>query len=91
MFAGLFYARIGFSNRIGAVHATFKVSAVFLLTLAAAGCAGTPRAQVAAADPAVHAPATGYNATTRGYSSLRPVEPRSWREQNERVTPRPRQ
>lgn len=76
------------AKRTGAVRACFKISVVFLLTFAAAGCASAPQ-QVAAADPAVRVPAAGYSPVLRGYTSLRPVEPLPWREQNDRVAPKP--
>lgn len=42
---------------------------------------------VAAADPAVPVPPTRYQSVLGPYVSQRPVEPSSWREQNERVAP----
>ena len=91
MSATRLFARAASPSRTGAVHTSFKISIVCLMTLAAAGCAATPPAQVAAADPAVRVPAANYRSTIGGYSSLRPVEPLSWREQNERLMPQPKQ
>ena len=91
MFASRFPARAVFTNRTGTVHASFRISVVFLLTVAAAGCGTTAPQQIAAADPAVRVPATGYNPTLGRYTSLRPVEPLSWREQNDRLMPQPKQ
>ena len=90
MSASRLFARAVSEKRTGAVHASFKIS-VFLLTLAAAGCAAVPPQQVAAADPAVRVPAAGYRPVLGGYTSLRPVEPLSWREQNDRLMPQPKQ
>lgn len=42
-------------------------------------------------DPSVRVPLAGYRSTIGGYTSQRPVEPRPWREQNERVAPKPKQ
>jgi len=68
--------------------------AVFGLCLAAlvASCASAP--PVASADPSdphVRVPAAAYQSAFERYSSQRPVEPSSWREQNERVAPQPKQ
>jgi len=42
-------------------------------------------------DPSVRVPPTAYRSTIGGYASQRPVEPRPWREQNQRVAPAPKQ
>ena len=89
MSAPRLFARAGSARRTGAGHAYFKISVVFLMTSAAAGCATAPP-QVAAADPAVRVPAAGYTPVLRGYTSLRPAEPLPWREQNDRVAPQPK-
>jgi hypothetical protein len=43
------------------------------------------------ADPGARVPAVRYRSTVGPYERLRPVEPAPWREQNERVAPRPKQ
>lgn len=64
------------------------------LLILASGCSWTPPlAPQAGADPADAAAAVRpvTDISVRGaYQSFRPVEPRSWREQNERVAPQPR-
>ena len=42
------------------------------------------------ADPGAKVAGVGYRSTVAPYSSLRPVAPSSWREQNERVAPVPK-
>lgn len=42
------------------------------------------------ADPSVPVAAAGYRSTVAPYTSLRPTVPTSWREQNERVAPKPK-
>jgi len=67
-----------------------RVSAVALLV---AGCANPPPPPLAGADPAdpgARVPRVGYRSTVGGYTSQRPVEPRPWGEQNERVAPLPK-
>ena len=64
------------------------------LCLLAAACVATSHAPYAGPDPAnpnVRVPSAGYRSVIGGYTSQRPVEPAPWREQNERVTPSPRQ
>lgn len=89
------FARAASASRAGAaVRAAFKVSSLFSLILAAAGCAAAPPQQAAAADPSnpsARVPAAGYRSTLGTYTSLRPAEPLSWREQNERLMPQPKQ
>jgi len=38
-------------------------------------------------DPSVHVAPASYRSTVGSYASQRPVDPRPWREQNERVAP----
>jgi hypothetical protein len=67
------------------------VGALCLLT---AACVATPSAPYAGPDPSdpnVRVPIVRYRSTTGGYTRQRPVEPAPWREQNERVTPAPKQ
>ena len=42
-------------------------------------------------DPSVPVPPANHRSAIAGYASQRPVEPRPWREQNERVAPAPKQ
>ncbi len=91
MSASRFPARAVSTNRTGAVHASFRASLFLTLAFAVSGCAAAPPQQVAAADPAVRVPAAGYRPVLGGYTSLRPVEPLSWREQNDRLMPQPKQ
>lgn len=65
-------------------------SAVAAITLLVTACATAPpfHQNIGSADPRSPAPGVSYNSAVRGYVSQRPVEPGSWREQNERVTPR---
>ncbi|MCW5746957.1 MAG: hypothetical protein KIT36_12255 [Alphaproteobacteria bacterium] len=59
--------------------------------LALAGCAGplpAGRGGPDPADPAAPAADSRYTPVTAGTADYRPVEPGSWREQNERVAPR---
>jgi hypothetical protein len=68
------------------------VVAMAALSVFAAACAVVPPVPYAGPDPADAAapvPAVGYRSTIGAYQSQRPVEPASWREQNERIAPRP--
>lgn len=61
------------------------------LTLVLAGCTAARTATVAANDPAdPNAPVASarYQPVLSGYTAQRPVGPKPWREQNERVTPK---
>ena len=92
MSATRLFARAVSARRTGAAgYASFRAALFLILAFAVSGCAAAPPQQVAAADPAVRVPAAAYRPVLGGYTSLRPVEPLSWREQNERVTPRPKQ
>lgn len=55
------------------------------------GCAEFPVLQAGAdpGDPAARVPPARYSPVTAGTIDYRPVEPRSWIEQNQRVAPRP--
>ena len=81
MFTQLFYVRAA------RVRSLMGVAALCLLT---AACAAAPERLIVGADPsdpAAGVPAASYRLVLRGYVSQRPVEPVSWREQNERVAP----
>ena len=56
------------------------------------GCSAPPTSPFAAdpADASARAPAVRYRPVLEPYTARRPVEPGPWREQNERVTPAPR-
>jgi hypothetical protein len=67
---------------------------VAVLCLLAAACVSAPERPYAGpdpSDPTARVPAVAYRSAVSGHVSQRPVEPASWREQNERVAPRPRQ
>lgn len=71
--------------------AAFGVAALCALT---AACVTNPSAPYASPDPSnpnARVPTVGYRSTVGRYTSQRPVEPAPWREQNERVTPVPKQ
>ena len=81
MFTQLFYARAA------QVRVLMGVAALCLLTAACAAAPERISAQADPSDPAAPVPAASYRPVLRGYVSQRPVEPASWREQNERVAP----
>lgn len=60
--------------------------------MALGGCMPTtmPLAGADPADPGARVAGVGYRSTVAPYSSLRPVAPSSWREQNDRVAPKPK-
>jgi hypothetical protein len=63
-------------------------AAALLSALLLAGCSSVPMVALAdPANPATSAPPVAYRPVTAGYESRRPVEPRPWREQNDRVAP----
>jgi hypothetical protein len=94
MFAQQIAVRGKFVKRTGpGACAIAKVSILLTLVLVIGGCTAAPRLHAFAddpADPSARVPATGYRSTVGGYTSLRPVDPLPWREQNERVTPQPK-
>jgi hypothetical protein len=63
------------------------------LALFAAGCSSAPPpvAGLDAASPTTRVAPVQYQSTIAPYLSQRPVAPASWREQNERVAPAPKQ
>jgi hypothetical protein len=68
------------------------VVAMAALSVLLAACAVVPQVPYAGRDPsdaAAPVPAVGYRSTIGTYQSQRPVEPASWREQNERIAPAP--
>ncbi len=75
---------MGFMDfRAAAAAKALGVAAVCFLL---ASCGPPPRL-AAVADPDVRVPPATYRSVLGGYRSQRPVEPTSWREQNERVAP----
>jgi hypothetical protein len=68
-----------------------RLASVLIIATALAGCTAARTAPVAASDPSdPGAPAASarYQPVLSGYVSQRPVGPKPWREQNERVTPK---
>jgi len=64
------------------------------LALLTAACTAVPPRPFAGADPSnpdAGVTASTYRSTTVGYQSQRPVQPATWREQNERVAPKRKQ
>lgn len=60
--------------------------------IALGGCmpATMPLAGADPANPGAKVAGVGYRSTVAPYTSLRPVAPSSWREQNDRVAPAPK-
>jgi hypothetical protein len=58
-----------------------------LLTACSIAPPPAPLAGADPADPTARVPAAAYHPTLGGYRSQRPVEPKPWTEQNERVAP----
>jgi hypothetical protein len=70
------------------------LAALGVLAALASGCSAIPASPLSGpdpSDPSVRVRPVSYRSTIAGYASQRPVEPRSWREQNERVAPAPKQ
>jgi hypothetical protein len=64
------------------------------LALLASACAAAPPQPFVGADPSdpdTHVAATAYRSTISRYQSQRPVQPATWKEQNKRVAPKPKQ
>lgn len=57
------------------------------LALGACSVASVPEHLARPADPSIRVPATGYRSVTAGAATLRPAEPKDWRELNRRVGP----
>lgn len=64
-------------------------TAVVGLALGACSLAPVPDHLARPADPTVKVPAASYRSVTAGTSTLRPAEPKDWRELNRRVGPQP--
>ncbi|HXF87509.1 MAG TPA: hypothetical protein VNK48_04030 [Xanthobacteraceae bacterium] len=69
---------------------TLRAAGILAFGLLATACAATTRPIAGAdpSDPTVRVPALTYRPVVGGYVSRRPVEPASWREQNERLAPK---
>jgi hypothetical protein len=68
----------------------FAAMAAAALTLGACMPTTVPLVGADPADPGARVAGVGYRSTVAPYTSLRPVAPSSWREQNERVAPAPK-
>ena len=90
-----------FGAKIGAVRSVAKTlferryavsAAIAAAALTLGGClpAAVPLTGADLADPGAKVAGVGYRSTIAPYTSLRPITPSSWREQNERVTPAPK-
>jgi hypothetical protein len=68
------------------------LAAMTAASMSLGGCMPTtvPLAGADPADPGTKVAGVGYRSTVAPYSSLRPVAPSSWREQNDRVAPVPK-
>ncbi|SEI22362.1 hypothetical protein [Tardiphaga sp. OK245] len=68
------------------------LAAMTAASMALGGCMPTtvPLAGADPANPGTKVAGVGYRSTVAPYSSLRPVAPSSWREQNDRVAPVPK-
>jgi hypothetical protein len=69
-----------------------SLAAMTAAGMALGGCmpATMPLAGADPADPGARVSGVGYRSTVAPYTSLRPVAPSSWREQNDRVAPAPK-
>lgn len=70
-----------------------KVVLVILLGLLSAACSTAPARPVAEAGPAnaeAPVPPVRHRSALATYISQRPVDPGTWREQNEQVAPKPK-
>lgn len=66
----------------------FVIAFAFALVVAACKPVTQPLAGPDPVNPAVQVPPVGHQSAISRYVSRRPVEPKPWTEQNERVTPR---
>lgn len=73
------------------MYSQVRIAGALLLSVLLTGCVTAQSVPLAASDPADPAspvrPAR-YSAVTAGYISQRPVAPKPWREQNDRMAPR---
>ena len=68
------------------------LAAMTAASMALGGCMPVTASLAGAdpADPGTKVAGVGYRSTVAPYSSLRPVAPSSWREQNDHVAPMPK-
>lgn len=68
-----------------------KVPIIAALGVALGACSLAPMPEYLArpADPTIKVPVTAYRSVTDGTATLRPAEPKDWRELNRRVGPQP--
>jgi hypothetical protein len=69
----------------------FLVGVFVALVTASCSAVPPPLTGPEPADPHAPVAAAGYRPALVPYTSRRPVEPTSWQQQNERVTPTPKQ
>lgn len=78
-------------NSVLTIRNCTRWAAISLVAAMLAGCAADAQNRlVSGADPAEPGSTSrpvGYRSVTAGYVSQRPVNPASWRQQNEQVTP----
>lgn len=70
-----------------------RILAALLVAALLAACAAAPPSPLAGRDPSepdARTRTVSYRSTIAPYASRRPVEPKPWQEQNERVAPAPR-
>lgn len=70
-----------------------RLASILLIALALTGCTSARTAPMTAADPAdasVPIRSAPYSPVLSGYTSQRPVSPKPWVEQNQRVMPKER-
>jgi hypothetical protein len=65
----------------------FVLTAVLALALGACSVAPVPVHLTRPADPNARVPEVAYQSVTAGVGSMRPAEPKNWRELNRRVGP----
>ena len=68
-----------------------KVPFLAAIGLALAACSNitVPDHLARPADPDIRVPAVAYGSVTAGAATLRPTDPKDWRELNRRVGPKP--
>ena len=77
-----------------ALRRGFATLAAFALTAFATACTAPPPSPSAGpdpSDPSARMRPVGYRSTVAPYETQRPVEPKPWEQQNERVGPSQRQ
>ncbi|WP_377799181.1 hypothetical protein [Bosea eneae] len=64
-----------------------SLTALFAFVLGACAVVPVPAHLARPADPGARVPAVGYQSVTAGITSMRPTDPKNWRELNRRVGP----